>query len=159
MVDALKGTCLVLSVEIHPLNQVLDILDAFIFLNGDAISRISVTLNIRAIEDMHILPAPIYLDMSEGKLLVIYLLAVVVIVIMSVDHVWPRAGISKLVYLGYLPLAQSFIAFNSCCNVFRHGHVFIVDKKGDLVVEVLAVDQCDFVFSHNNDLTVMSRAE
>ena len=98
----LEGLCLVFTVESHPRDQVADIINSFIIINWDAISRISVTLNIRAIEDMHILPAPIYLDMSEGRMLIVYLLAVVVIVIMSVDHVWPRAGISKLVYLGYL---------------------------------------------------------
>ena len=102
MVDSLKGTCLVLSVEIHPLNQVLDILDVFIFLNGDAISHISVTLYIGAIEDMNIFAAPVYQGSSEGRMFIVYLFAEVVIVIMSVDHVWPRAGISKLVYLGYL---------------------------------------------------------
>ena len=154
----LEGLCLVFSVESHPRDQVADIINSFIIINWDAISRISVTLNIRAIEDMHILPAPIYLDMSEGKLLVIYLLAVVVIIVVTVDHIRPKAGFSKLVYLGHLPLAQSFIAFNSCCNVFRHGHVFIVDKKGDFVVEVFAVNQCDFVLCHMHDLTVLSRA-
>ena len=102
MVDTLKGTRLVLSVEIHPLNQFTDILDAFIFLNGDAISHISVALNVRDIEDMHIHATPIYQGSSEGRMFIVYLLAVVVIVIMTVDHVWPRAGISKLVYLGYL---------------------------------------------------------
>ena len=102
MVDSLKGTCLVLSVEIHPLDQVLDILDVFIFLNGDAISHIPVTLYIGAIEDMNIFATPVYQGSSEGRMLIVYLLAVVVIVIVSVDHVWPRAGINKLVYLGYL---------------------------------------------------------
>ena len=102
MVDSLKGTCLVLSVEIHPLDQVLDILDAFIFLNWDSISHISVTLYIGAIEDMNIFTTPVYQGSSEGRMFIVYLFAEVVIVIMSVDHVWPRAGISKLVYLGYL---------------------------------------------------------
>ena len=158
MVDALKGTCLILSVEIHPLDQVLDILDVFIFLNGDAISHISVTLYIGAIEDMNIFAAPIYQGSSEGRMLIVYLLAVVVIIVVTVNHVRPKAGFSELVYLSHLPLAQSFIAFNSRCNVFRHGHVFIVDKKGDFVVEVLAVNQCDFVLCHMHDLTVLSRA-
>ena len=102
MVDTLKGACFIFSVEIHPLDQVLNILDVFIFLNGDAISHISVALNVRDIEDMHILATPVYQGSSEGRMFIVYLFAEVIIVIMSVDHVWPRAGIGKLVYLGYL---------------------------------------------------------